>query len=74
MKLSELKAKVDGLCDMGYGQLKVKLGSLHEFGNEAVISEKVNITNECGLERAGTITFEIDYTFDKEETEDRNIE
>lgn len=73
MKLSELKAKIDGLCDMGYGDLKVKLGSLYSLGDNANISESVNIADAGKLDRNGTITFEIDYT-NREERVGETIE
>lgn len=73
MKLSELKAKIDGLCDMGYGDLKVKLGSLYSLGDKVDISESVNIADAGKLERNGTITFEINYT-DREERAGKTVE
>ena len=62
MKLSELKAKIDGLCCIGYSGLEVKLGCLYKLGDKVDISESVNIADASELERNGTITFEINYT------------
>ena len=73
MKLIELKAKVDGLCNMGYGELKVKLGCLYALGDKVDISESVNIADGNSLKHNGTITFEINYT-DREERVEKTIE
>ena len=73
MKLSELKAKIDGLCDMGYGDLKVKLGSLYALGDKVDISESVNIADGNSLKRNGTITFEINYTDREERQKDVSV-
>ena len=73
MKLSELKSKVDGLYNIGYGELKVKLGSLYTLGDKVNISESVNIADAGNIERNGTITFEINYA-DREERVEKTVE
>ena len=73
MKLCALKAKIDSLCYIGYGDLEVKLGCLYKLGDKVDISESVNIADASELERNGTITFEIVYV-DMEERTGKTIE
>ena len=73
MKLSELKAKIDGLCCIGYSGLEVKLGSLYKLGDKVDVSESVNIADTSEIKHNGTITFEINYA-DREERTGKTIE